>query len=315
MADTPRTLAALQALLADNTAGDISPQDVRDLLVSVMGAGGPGVEEIRPLKNQINESVGWNAVQFPLRHHNLLTATGAGTVELLWIVVSCADSPYPGCHTSTFEFKFNGESSPSITIKYDDLFCNRGQPGVPNFWHPYFGKTRDDMATASWRVGGYLRLPMPFQNGCIIDWILPNGGDSGHFWSAVDYHAGEAILPLRRKKLCVSYVNGVSVGYGEWKDLLNIGVQASEAAKKGELAGIQFFATSTVWYTFMEGNLEFFRDSDTYPGSPSFQASGTEDFFHGAFYFGEALSEYDVLPKTLGLDCGLIHKGTISGGS
>ena len=34
MVDTARTLAALQTLLADNTAGDISPQDVRDMLVS-----------------------------------------------------------------------------------------------------------------------------------------------------------------------------------------------------------------------------------------------------------------------------------------
>jgi hypothetical protein len=34
MADTIRTLSALQSLLADNTAGDISPQDVRDMLVS-----------------------------------------------------------------------------------------------------------------------------------------------------------------------------------------------------------------------------------------------------------------------------------------
>lgn len=34
MVDTIRTMAALQALLADNTSGDISPQDVRDFLVS-----------------------------------------------------------------------------------------------------------------------------------------------------------------------------------------------------------------------------------------------------------------------------------------
>lgn len=34
MVDTARTLAALLALLADNTSGDISPQDVRDLVVS-----------------------------------------------------------------------------------------------------------------------------------------------------------------------------------------------------------------------------------------------------------------------------------------
>jgi hypothetical protein len=40
MADTQRDLAALQALLADNTSGDISPQDVRDFLVTVFGCYG-----------------------------------------------------------------------------------------------------------------------------------------------------------------------------------------------------------------------------------------------------------------------------------
>ena len=34
MADTRRTLTAIQALLADNTAGDISPQDLRDAILS-----------------------------------------------------------------------------------------------------------------------------------------------------------------------------------------------------------------------------------------------------------------------------------------
>jgi hypothetical protein len=35
MADTQRSLAALMALLANNTTGDISPQDVRDLVETV----------------------------------------------------------------------------------------------------------------------------------------------------------------------------------------------------------------------------------------------------------------------------------------
>lgn len=37
MADTVRTLTALQTLLADNTARAISPQDLRDALYSVLG--------------------------------------------------------------------------------------------------------------------------------------------------------------------------------------------------------------------------------------------------------------------------------------
>lgn len=40
MADTQRTLATLQSLLADNATGDIAEQDVRDLLVSLQGSHG-----------------------------------------------------------------------------------------------------------------------------------------------------------------------------------------------------------------------------------------------------------------------------------
>lgn len=38
MADTIRTVAQIQALLADNTTGAISPQDLRDMLVSLANA-------------------------------------------------------------------------------------------------------------------------------------------------------------------------------------------------------------------------------------------------------------------------------------
>ena len=40
MADTPRSLSDLLVLLADNTTGDISPQDTRDVLVSTLGVYG-----------------------------------------------------------------------------------------------------------------------------------------------------------------------------------------------------------------------------------------------------------------------------------
>lgn len=38
MADTKRTLSAITALYADNTAGDISAQDLRDFLISAHGS-------------------------------------------------------------------------------------------------------------------------------------------------------------------------------------------------------------------------------------------------------------------------------------
>lgn len=66
MADTQRDLAALQALLADNITKDISPQDMRDVLVSTLGcygglhmAAAPGAQVIgvTPLK-----VTGWDTV-------------------------------------------------------------------------------------------------------------------------------------------------------------------------------------------------------------------------------------------------------------
>ena len=46
MVDTVRTLAQLQALLADNETGNISPQDLRDFLVSALGVyGGISIDE------------------------------------------------------------------------------------------------------------------------------------------------------------------------------------------------------------------------------------------------------------------------------
>jgi len=44
MVDTARTQAALLALFADNTSGDISAQDARDMIVSVLAATGLQVE-------------------------------------------------------------------------------------------------------------------------------------------------------------------------------------------------------------------------------------------------------------------------------
>jgi hypothetical protein len=41
MVDTVRTMAALQTLLADNTTGAITPQAVRDMLVSVFAYSSP----------------------------------------------------------------------------------------------------------------------------------------------------------------------------------------------------------------------------------------------------------------------------------
>ena len=55
MVDTARSLAALQLLLADNTSEDISPQDVRDMLVSLVSAHG-GLAITTPVQTSITNA-------------------------------------------------------------------------------------------------------------------------------------------------------------------------------------------------------------------------------------------------------------------
>lgn len=95
MADTVRTLAALQALLADNTTQNISPQDVRDMLVSILGvygglkttagstplAPGPTPVILAPWSGTlVNDDITVNGTT------GVITLTTAGDYMVLWNV-------------------------------------------------------------------------------------------------------------------------------------------------------------------------------------------------------------------------------------
>lgn len=100
MPDTIRTLAELNQQFADNTSEAISPQDVRDLMVSLMVHG-----EIGSLaKSAITLGTGFQALDFD--------ASGAiergVTVDTVnkWLVV-----PVAGKYEVVFEVSFNGTNN------------------------------------------------------------------------------------------------------------------------------------------------------------------------------------------------------------
>ncbi len=106
MPDTSRTKAALQALLADNTSGDISPQDVRDVLVSLfpqttqgdlIALNGSGIPARVALgadhrflgsdgSDAVYRNVGWDAILTPSGtndHTQINTAITNGAKQIL----------------------------------------------------------------------------------------------------------------------------------------------------------------------------------------------------------------------------------------
>lgn len=106
MADTIRTLTALLALLADNTTGDISPQVIRDMLVTVHGVyGGIYVADGSTPQTGIDTTptkiTGWttntaNAGTTPDQANNQITV-GTDGVYVIWVSVG-----FSGSNNTTF---------------------------------------------------------------------------------------------------------------------------------------------------------------------------------------------------------------------
>lgn len=92
MVDTARTISALQTILADNTTGAISPQDTRDMLVSLQLKYGEiyisssAATTISDTTNYFDVSGTYTlgeAQQFDMNTNGQLRYTGTPTIEVL----------------------------------------------------------------------------------------------------------------------------------------------------------------------------------------------------------------------------------------
>lgn len=112
MVDTIRTRAQVLALLADNVTGDISPQDVRDMLVSLFGVYGsiyvkdavagqvPGVTPVKLLAFTTN---GLSNGLTPDHTNDRLTVPDAQSAGDYIVFFQCA---FSGTNNATFQFEF-----------------------------------------------------------------------------------------------------------------------------------------------------------------------------------------------------------------
>ena len=117
MPDTRRTLAALQALLADNTTQDISPQDLRDVLISLspmyafMHVSSSGPTSVLSTgtyyKAEGTTVLSRASSEFTMPSDNRLTYSGPETV-LAAIDVSFTTSASTGSRELAFRLAKNG---------------------------------------------------------------------------------------------------------------------------------------------------------------------------------------------------------------
>jgi hypothetical protein len=117
MVDTDRTIASLQSLLADNTTGDISAQDVRDLLVSLsvkygdMYVSTPAATTISNTTSYFDAAGTWTAgselKQFDMNTNGQLRYIGTPSIEV--VVFATASITVAGSNDVIhLEFRKNG---------------------------------------------------------------------------------------------------------------------------------------------------------------------------------------------------------------
>jgi hypothetical protein len=109
MADTLRTLTALLALFADNTTQDISPQDQRDFIVSLMGAGG----QVYTSGGSTGVSVGTSYVELPFTTNGQANSVVADATNNRLEVGALGD----GTYLVLGQFSFSGSLSTTFTLK------------------------------------------------------------------------------------------------------------------------------------------------------------------------------------------------------
>jgi len=196
----------------------------------------------------------------------LMDVDGPGAIQHIWITVD------PGSWRDLIlRMYWDGEDDPSVEVPVGDFFCNG--------W-----KTRTNILALPINVnpaGGFNSyFPMPFGTHARITVENRAPEDRGGFFYAITYAAGTVADDEARFHAQFRRTN--PLGYMDDYTLLD-GVTG-----KGHYVGtyMAWQQNSAGWWG--EGEIKIFLDGDG--EFPSYCGTGTEDYFGGAWGFGDTFS-------------------------
>lgn len=217
------------------------------------------------------------------------TLTGSGTIKQIWFT---AAEPTLGWYCDLQGF-WDGEVSPSLDCEIGQLFFADG------------GGTdlSRDMWTENWRgsygyggqVMGVLKYPMPYSNGAVIKVARPASGvTSSSFFMIVEY-TPDITSPLRLKSAQpYRYLTPHIMAYDEEVDFLSLA-----AGNRGYIVWHGLHGEGVNGNTWQERNYRLIENVGTQAiAAPTYESSGTEDFFNGAYYFKSDVWNGHTPPKS-----------------
>ena len=191
---------------------------------------------------------------------------GPGTIQHIWITVR--ETAYRDC---ILRFFWDGEEAPSIEVPLGDFFaCG----------HALRVKVNSLPVAVNPNGGFNCYWPMPFRRSCRITIENQRWDDIGGFFYQITYALGD--VPDRAATLHAQWRRAVSDRANPDHVILD-GIRG-----KGHYVGTYLAWTQLANGWWGEGEIKFFIDGDG--EHPTICGTGTEDYFGGAWGFGDTFS-------------------------
>lgn len=191
---------------------------------------------------------------------------GPGVIHHIWMTVS--DKAYRDC---LLRFYWDSEETPSIEVPVGDFFCNG---------HALRCKI-NSLPVAVNPTGGFnCYLPMPFRSRAAITIENQHREDIGGFYFQIDYSLTD--IP-----------DDAAYLHAQWRRSMTSRNNPQHTILDNVKGQGHYIGTYLAWTQFSdgwwgEGEVKFFIDGDN--EHPTICGTGTEDYFGGAWCFGETYS-------------------------
>lgn len=191
---------------------------------------------------------------------------GPGAIQHIWITVDVK-----AYRSSVLRMYWDGEGTPSVECPLGDFFC---------CGHGLRTKIASLPVAVNPSGGFNSYWPMPFRKSCRIEIENQYHEDIGGFFYQFDYALGE--IP-----------QAAAYFHAQWRRSLTTREHPEHVIVDGIRGKGHYVGTYLAWTQMSngwwgEGEVKFYIDGDR--DHPTYCGTGTEDYFGGAWCFGETFS-------------------------
>ncbi|HJN14048.1 MAG TPA: glycoside hydrolase family 172 protein [Armatimonadota bacterium] len=237
---------------------------------NVDGAKGAGAQAVPEGGAAADLGTGWKVrpcITLPAESTTTLAEIeGPGIIQHIWITVD--PKAYRDCILRMY---WDDEETPSVEVPLGDFFC---------CGHSQRVKINSMPVSVNPSGGFNLYFPLPFRKSAKITIENQRWEDIGGFFYQFDYQLTD--VPADAAYL-----------HAQWRRSLGTREEPEHLMLDGVIGKGQYVGTYLAWTQFSdgwwgEGEIKFFMDGDK--EFPTICGTGTEDYFGGAWCFGDTYS-------------------------